>query len=273
MNKLWFLIGMFCVITEISSKSCLEEKIKQEKECLWDDEENYIECVKRRMKRQASSCKYDEQCSECDCDFCQYSQCEGQCDTCCNSCCDNYVQCHTNHCCHKQCHSECRTYSCRSSCRKSCYNSVSRETGKEVDRSIVNNERIVEGTFLGNVGGNNTFLSNTSNVNAHNITTVINLKNVINNTNVIDVPINVNYTNKNNISITDEANNQWGSSGSNLSDESCCIVIGPRQCVQTQVSPFVRCFHLRSKQCGSYCSSTIVHKVNPSCTTNAFGKS
>ncbi|KAL1502031.1 hypothetical protein ABEB36_007239 [Hypothenemus hampei] len=232
LKLLWVLIW-FHMITGTFSLSCLETKKSYEEKCLQTDRQNYIKCIQTRMKRHQRDCEYSQECYECDCDSCSYSQCEGRCDDCCNSCCSRYIQCRTNHCCHKQCHSECRSYSCRNNCRKSCYETVQQEFGeprrsKEKVTNVLDTEQ--------KIGVNNT--------NVHNTSIVINLKNVLNNTQVLDVPINVTYLNKNNITLED--------TGSTNSRDDCCIVVGPRQC--SRMGSQVRCIRTRARQCGSICT-------------------
>lgn len=111
-----------------------------------------------------------------------------------------------------------------------------------------------------------------TNKGAHNITTVIHLINSINNTNIIDVPINLNNSNINNITVE---NSQNGSSIYGASSNSpCCNVVEPRQCIPTASYPYVDCFHLRRKQCGKFCRSPVVHKVAQNvCYNSANNKS
>lgn len=177
----------------------------------------------------------------------------------------------------------------------------------------------------------------------HNITTVIHLKNLVNNTNVIDIPVLVNNTNINNITLEESASaitNQNSSidSGSVFQpgqppiiqpplviqppiypppvqppiiqppvlqppvihppifqppviqqpiihqpiihppviqppvmsppqiiqsapqQQPCCQVISPRQCEPAKEFPFMKCYHLRRRQCGTFCSAPIVHE-------------
>ncbi|XP_050307868.1 uncharacterized protein LOC126744472 [Anthonomus grandis grandis] len=242
---------LFLTKPSAANKRCLEIKKSYEKTCMESEHENYVHCVRARMKRHQQDCELSESCFDCNCDSCSYSECGGNCDYCCNSCCSNYVQCHTNHCCHKQCHSECRSYNCRSACRRSCYNFVEREKEGFAVNDIRERERIIEKIIQAGVIGNTS--TNVNNTNVHNITTIINLKNVLNHTNILDVPINLTYTNKNNITLQEGDINGNG---------GCCVVIGPRQCIPLPTPPYSRCFHTRSKQCGSYCGASIVHEEN-----------
>ncbi|KAF7280923.1 hypothetical protein GWI33_005389 [Rhynchophorus ferrugineus] len=173
--------------------------------------------------------------------------CTDRCDHCCDSCCSNYVRCTTSHCCHRQCHYECQSFACRTDCRRSCFNSLNNKDSHNGISAAVSG-RIRESSQSSNV-------QNATNLARHNITTVINLKNTINYTNVMDIPISLNYTNNNNISVVEQSKNSRGGN-----TDGCCTVIGPKQCKITKFSPYLRCFHTRSRQCGSFCTANIVHQ-------------
>lgn len=258
----------FIYLANAESDICYNSK----EECHSTNYETYVECVRKRQKR-STNCYSDDcednnncidTCGQCDCNSCNYNNCHSSCNNCCNSCCSNYVPCHTNHCCHKTCHAQCTNSSCRSSCRKNCFETVREKTEEKIER-----ERVIESA------GGSTY-SNITNLNRHNVTTIIHLNNVINNTNVIDVPIVVNNTNNQNITLFNEEASA-GSTG--VITERCCTVISPRQCV---TSPKPRCFHYRSKQCGPFCTADIVHKEQqqicqsdypgapPKCSQNVF---
>lgn len=157
------------------------------------------------------------------------------------------------------------------------------EKEKKSDETI--NDRLIERVIQGAAASSQD--SKVNNTNVHNITTIINLKNVLNNTNFLDVPINLTYTNRNNITLAE------GGGAGGTADNNCCIVIGkflnfktfekcavvinisgPRQCVPIQISPYTRCFHTRSRQCGSYCSASIVHEESRQVcnSVNSFGE-
>ncbi|KAJ8924089.1 hypothetical protein NQ315_006870 [Exocentrus adspersus] len=231
---LLFLIALATYEAQSTSEKCFTAA----KKCHSTNYQEYVDCIRTRQKRSTdcdSPCDSDnciETCNECDCNSCSYSSCQNSCDSCCSTCCSNYNECKSNHCCHKTCHAQCRSSSCRSSCRKSCYERV-----KDQDE-------------------NSPVSSNSTNYNRHNITTIIHLNNVINNTNVIDIPIMLNSTNKNNITIYEQEHSDTSTNpGGN-----CCIVISPRQCVPQKEYPYVRCFHYRTKQCNEFCTAPIVHK-------------
>ncbi|XP_066152544.1 uncharacterized protein [Euwallacea fornicatus] len=241
MCRILWILTFACLLGTSLCLSCLEVKKRHEKSCLESDSANYIHCVRARMKRNQDNCQYDSNCYECDCEGCSYSLCGGPCDSCCNSCCNNYVQCHHSHCCHKQCNSECRSSECRINCRHSCYKAVKQE--KEIVYVPVPGPTINTGG-----GDSNQHSTSVNNNNSPNITTIINIKSIVNNTQHMDIPINMTYTNRNNITLLEESN--------------CCVVIGPRQCVNDQTNGNGRCYHTRSKQCGDYCTSNIVHQEN-----------
>lgn len=241
---------IFALTTAIISlsecKKCKTEVAKVE-ECSTTEYKSYLECVRRRMKRSTSCEEGDESCEDCseeECDDCDCGECERHgCEYTCSRCCNTEVRCRSIGCCHKKCHSQCRTYSCRKSCRKSCTSKIStvKETVYKTEGSSPR----------------------------HNITTIINLKNTINTTNLIDIPILLNNTNVNNITVNGEL--KYGGTDNVISHphhhhhhqqqhHECCHVISPRQCVPISTYPFARCFHLRHRKCGDFCSAPIVHE-------------
>ncbi|XP_017783997.1 PREDICTED: uncharacterized protein LOC108567815 [Nicrophorus vespilloides] len=194
--------------------------------------------MKRRQKRSLDCDEDYNECDDCDCNECMDEECDG-CSTCCGS--TPIHSCNTRSCCHETCHSKCKTSSCRRNCRKTCNKRVT-----AVER-----------------GGLIRQYSNSSSDIRHNITTVINLNNVINNTNIIDIPINVNNTNLNNITVESSAPSEYHRYDSFSSEShegnNCCKVIGPRQCVPIPMYPFAKCYHYRKKVCGDMCQTSIMH--------------
>lgn len=95
-----------------------------------------------------------------------------------------------------------------------------------------------------------------------NITTIIKLTNVINNTNVVDIPTNINSTNVNNIYIyNNETSETGGDYGLGYTKTgSCCLAVQPRTCRTTSAG--IRCHHKRHKTCGPQCTSRIIHVQN-----------
>nr|CAI5824436.1 unnamed protein product [Callosobruchus analis] len=242
----------------IAHQKCLENT----KACGSTDYRSYLGCVRNRQKR-TTECQQD--CDNCQCDSCSYNQCQTSCQPCCSSCCSNYIPCTTHHCCHRTCHAQCDSSDCRLNCRRNCV--------KHVEEHNLN----INSSFRSGV--------------ANNVTTVIHLNNIVNSTNVIDVPITLQSKNIQNVSLheVDQQETQIGvkesaGSGSGVGIEktgvsineehkiisgsatgtagqnSCCIVVGPKQCSSSYPGYPPKCFHLRSKQCGEFCVTNIVHR-------------
>ncbi|KAF5273129.1 hypothetical protein FQA39_LY07619 [Lamprigera yunnana] len=100
-----------------------------------------------------------------------------------------------------------------------------------------------------------------------NITTVINIHNIINNTNIIDIPIDVNNTNINNITISDRSNDEEEEEEGEEDEQSyakeydkCCYIYSPRKCSKLDTYPFFKCVQERKKVCGNICISPIIHE-------------
>ncbi|XP_072381353.1 uncharacterized protein [Diabrotica undecimpunctata] len=244
-----FLCIAFLHLVTAKSGTCYDSN----EECHSTNYQTYVECIRRRQKRSIdcdSGCDSGnciDTCQECDCSSCSYNSCTSSCGSCCSSCCSNYVPCHTNHCCHKTCHAQCSTSSCRSNCRKNCFDIVKERTQVVVEPGETSESK------------SNT---NINNLNKPNITTIIHLNNIINTTNLVDIPIILNNTNTQNITLFNE---ETGTS----TTVQCCTVISPRECV---TSPQPRCFHYRTKECGSFCTASIVHKEEQKlCSVNYPG--
>lgn len=96
-----------------------------------------------------------------------------------------------------------------------------------------------------------------------NVTTVIKLTNLINNTNTIHMPTNVSTSNINHIHIhrknassaTSDTGGEFGL-GSN-GRGACCLVSRPKNCVQTPNGQ--RCHYQKMKTCGPQCTSKVIH--------------
>lgn len=173
-----FLLLAALGVALINAEGCADEEPDNNLEpCTETEYNSYVECIRKRSKR-GIGCQNSQvdDCSECDCEY--ESGYESQC----NSCCPQN-QCTSHHCCHRTCHQQCSTQTCRRSCRKSCVKHV---TDREPSTSTVDKTVIMQGD---------------SSAASHNITTIIQLHNTINNTNLIDVPIVVNNTNFNNITL------------------------------------------------------------------------
>lgn len=237
-------LALSCIV-DVNSEGCFD----QNEACHSTDYQSYVDCVRKRHKRSTdcdNSCNSGNcinTCNSCDCDSCNYNNCENNCNSCCSTCCSNYIPCRTNHCCHRTCQAQCDNTKCRSTCRKNCFETVR-----------THSEPVYIPQPSSGASGQSSSVQNTSIINnsRHNVTTIIHLNNVINNTNIIDVPININNTNDQNITLYTADDTVAGHQ-----KEQCCTVIGPRQCVSY---PTPKCFHYRSKQCGAYCTANIVHK-------------
>lgn len=92
-----------------------------------------------------------------------------------------------------------------------------------------------------------------------NITTIIRLTNIINNTNEINMPTTVNNTNVNNVHIFNNKSSETGGNfGMGYTKEgSCCFKVQPKSCTTSTSGP--RCHHKRSKVCGEQCTARIIH--------------
>lgn len=238
-----FLLPLL-LFTLINGKLCNENTLSLDAEdtsaCSQTEYESYVECIRKRMKRSLDCESSSDECSDCDCNYCQSHGCESTCSNCCTQ-----NTCSTHHCCHKTCSMQCRSPTCRKSCKKDC---VQKITEKETEKVI----------------------SVSSPDAHHNITTIIHLQNTINNTNLIDVPITVNNTNVNNITLESgdiSATIGGGAGGAivggggiiDTPKQSCCHLIGQRQCVYIPDPPYSKCFHVRSKHCGKVCHASTVH--------------
>lgn len=248
MKLIWLLLLTAALLyLEADATECFERGAA----CHSTDYHSYVDCVRRRHKRSYdcdSSCQSGNcmnSCNTCNCDTCNYSNCDNTCNSCCNTCCSNYIPCRTNHCCHRTCQAQCDSSKCRSTCRRNCF-----ETVRKNSEPVYFPQSVSTGESSQAVVQNSSIINNAR----HNVTTIIHLNNVINNTNIIDVPININNTNDQNITLyTAEGNTNTKVE----QKEQCCTVIGPRQCVSY---PTTKCFHYRSKQCGAYCTADIVHR-------------
>jgi hypothetical protein len=212
-----------------------------EAECSSTEYMSYVECMRKRTKRSADCCEEDDcnnssSCDDCDCNFCSYGDCSSACSSCCES---HPPPCQTISCCARTCQSSCRTSSCRRSCKSKCNKSIS--SSSTSSKTDVKTETKA------------------------NITTIINLHNVINNTNLVDIPINVTNVNVNNITLHSPIHNQIQTGETSYihspqppqppqpPQQSCCKIIGPRQCTPN------KCFHYRKSHCGDICTSSIMH--------------
>lgn len=110
-----------------------------------------------------------------------------------------------------------------------------------------------------------------------NVTTIIRLTNIINNTNTIHAPVNVSTTNLNNIQVhsnvtTDEDTNSTKPDFGlgTTADGSCCYVVRPKTCSASTAG--MRCAHKRHKTCGELCRSRVMHAQSRQRCSQRSGK-
>lgn len=226
---LLLLLLLIAATTELSASNCDEA-------CQETEYGSYVNCLRKRIKRSADCANsIQESCTNCDCNFCVVNTCPENC----GKCCENQPSCGSKQCCHRKCHSRCKSSTCRTDCRKHCV------------------QMLIDDGF------NITIPDKPK----HNITTVIQLHNTINNTNVIDIPIQVNTTNVNNFTVNAEEDEQPAVK------ENCCHIISPRQCTKLNHYPYAKCVHYRKKACGSFCVTPILHEqIREICVENATGE-
>ncbi|KFB53483.1 AGAP002583-PA-like protein [Anopheles sinensis] len=88
-----------------------------------------------------------------------------------------------------------------------------------------------------------------------NVTTVIRLTNIVNNTNNIHMPTTLNNTNVNNIHVYANLTEQGDVPFEQ--DERCCTVVRPKSC-QTSTQG-VHCKHRKFQTCGPQCTAKVMH--------------
>lgn len=244
-----FLVIVAAYAAAQTKEGCKRDDVDARTACQTSEHGEYVKCLReRRAKRSACGGSCDggncgNQCDDCDCNECSSSRAD--CSDTCSSCCGHARSCTNNHCCYRTCKTQCRhhhhTNYCRSSCERDCKEKV-----------IVANE-----TQTGGAGVNNSLV--------HTVNTVINLQNYIDNKNFIDIPVNVNTTNINNITV--EAPEGGGSGTKVIAvtgpsgklDKGCCQIVSPRQCAPTTQFPFMKCFHYRKTICSGICRAPIMH--------------
>lgn len=98
-----------------------------------------------------------------------------------------------------------------------------------------------------------------------NITTVIRLTTVINNTNTIHIPTTVNASSVNNIHLypnnktaSNETDDDYDFGLGHTAAGPCCLIVKPKVCHHS--SNGLRCQHHRNKVCGSQCTSRVMHE-------------
>ncbi|XP_064211750.1 probable serine/threonine-protein kinase tsuA [Tribolium castaneum] len=232
--------------------------------------------------RSCNSCSDNVCCSTINCNQC-VSRCANECSSvqCTNNCvkgcqssCQNQPQsCNTQSCssCVNRCSSQCSTNQCINSCANNCASCKSSNSNNNEDTSI-----IVESPQPSSVIVNNT------NNNLVNLTTQVDIHNVVHNFNNITIPVYVNTTNINNINLShsDETRSYTNGSSGRIEyypipqpypqpipqpipipapepyENNCCTVLHPRQCYSEQGVD--RCFIRRHRECSSSCTSPVV---------------
>lgn len=232
--------------------------------------------------RSCNSCSNNVCCSSISCNQC-VSQCANDCRTtqcnnncvrgCKSSCQEQPYSCNSQSCsgCVSRCSQQCESSDCVSSCSRNCDSCKEKE--KESERTEQDSTIIVEPPQPSSVIVNNT------NNNLVNLTTQIDIHNVVHNINNITIPVYVNTTNINNIHLsnTDEMRSYTNGSGGSHTEyipipqpypqpfpiplpqpqDNCCTVLHPRQCYTNEEGES-RCYIRRHRECSSSCTSPVV---------------
>lgn len=86
----------------------------------------------------------------------------------------------------------------------------------------------------------------------HNITTVIKLQNLINHTNVVDLPIELNITNANDVMLN---KTRILLKSLKRRERKCCSIVHPQECHKAPLLPREVCFTRRHKECSELCDN------------------
>lgn len=222
--KILFFGALF--VAAVSADICSEE-IKED-DCVGENFGEYQKCIEevksKRVKRQAV-CPYTVQVPPCQQ---QYTSCLNNCQL------ANQVQ-----------------IQAPTQCQQSC--------------TPCNNEVVVKEKIIETLESEGKEIRNVVNSPAgHNITTVIHLNNIVNNTNILNFPTNLNTTNVNHINIIDNRTSSVTSSTTGGKYDlgfnekgSCCHAVEPKSCRKSSSGP--RCHHRRHKTCGSQCTGKVIH--------------
>ncbi|KAJ3650147.1 hypothetical protein Zmor_021854 [Zophobas morio] len=257
-------------------------------------------------------------CNACNNNVCCSSASCNQCANQCSSNCNNNVSCKNN--CVSGCVTACQgnnncTGSSCSQCINNCGNQWSskdclNDCSKSCDGTSVTTNTITSDVNKDSVilipassDGSNVIVNNTNN-NLVNLTTVINIDNVVHNINNISIPVYVNTTNINNINLSQShksTNNDVTtdierpdfpmplreqslpyyppiypfppnypsppSYPSRPSGDNCCFVLHPRTCY-TDNEGNNRCYIRRSRECSDACTSPVI-SIEQGSTTNS----
>ncbi|KAG5681856.1 hypothetical protein PVAND_011263 [Polypedilum vanderplanki] len=98
-----------------------------------------------------------------------------------------------------------------------------------------------------------------------NVTTIIRLTNLINNTNTIYMPTTLNNTNINNIHVfSNKSANSGGKFGLGYNEDGpCCYSMKPGLCKQTTAG--LKCRHKKTRVCGRQCTKKMIHTQRSFC--------
>lgn len=86
----------------------------------------------------------------------------------------------------------------------------------------------------------------------HNITTIIRIRNLINNTNLIDAPIHLNLTNKNDMRFNKSHILLKSLEGT---QKKCCSIIHPQDCHTVSEVSKPMCFTRKHYECSELCNN------------------
>ena len=237
-----------------------------------------------------NACNNNVCCSSASCNQC-VNQCSNNCNnnaSCKNNCvsgcataCQGNDNCAASSCsqCVNKCCNQCSSdTTCVNNCSKSCDCTTPSPRTKEVNNDVV---------FVPSSEASKVIVNNTNN-NLVNLTTLINIDNVVHNINNISIPVYVNTTNINNINLSE--NRQSTQTGGNPSGsirrpppvipwpqgssvvegsqtfpqifppqfgDNCCYVLHPRTCYN-DTDGNTRCYIRRSRECSDICSSPVI---------------
>lgn len=243
MRYVLILLAVYGVWADsLSNEIDSEEPCEERPKCQQKDYRSYVRCIKNRVKRQV--CPFAQQTAQnlqpqpqiASQVVPQFAMGQPYILP------QNPTQCQIQY---SNCLNTCPTPTCQAQCPYTCGNSIG---PSYVYVQHPGNTKVDEKTGS---------LDHVHKVTGHNITTVIKLTNLVNNTNIVNVPTSINSTNINNINLNGTyGRGEWGL-GANKHG-SCCIAVHPRSCGGTS------CRHARHRLCGPQCTSKVIH-VNQRC--------
>lgn len=221
----------------------------------------------RNIEKRSFNC--NQQCSQsCQttCNNCQYNcnNCQSDCLNNCRSICGSN-DCTSNNC-NNNCNTNCRNNNCNSNtcnnnnCNSNnCRNQQNNNCNNcDVEPQIVVEEKVpvlvpfpppAEQQRPSSQVISPTIISN----NTNNYTAEININNVVNTVNNVSVPISVNSSNINHISILPAPRERIVEYEETKQDTNCCIVIHPKECDSRG-----QCYTRSSYECGEICHGSVV---------------